>query len=94
MQHWFVYYKLDPQAARQLVPQLRQLQADAADGRVRARLMKRVDDEDGVVTMMEVYEGIAEPQAFEARLAAAVTRAGLPESLAAQRRLERFEDLR
>jgi hypothetical protein len=42
---------------------------------------------------MEVYDGIAEPAAFEGRLAAAVGRAGLPASLAAERRIERFEDL-
>jgi hypothetical protein len=92
MQHWFIYYKLEPQAARELAPRLRQMQCDAAAGEVQARLMRRADESGGVVTLMEVYDGIADPQAFEARLAAAVRRADLPESLAAQRRLERFED--
>jgi len=92
MQHWFVYYKLDPQSARELAPRLRQLQSEAAAGEVQTRLMRRADEREGMVTLMEVYDGIAEPQAFEARLAAAVSRAGLPESLAAKRRLERFED--
>ena len=92
MQNWFVYYKLEPQAARELAPRLRQMQVEAAAGNVQARLMRRTDDREGMVTLMEVYNGIAEPQAFEARLAAAVSRAGLPETLTAQRRLERFED--
>jgi len=92
MQHWFVYYKLEPQAARELAPRLRQMQSDAAAGEVQTRLMRRADESGGVVTLLEVYDGIADPHAFEARLAVAYRRAGLPESLAAQRRLERFED--
>jgi hypothetical protein len=93
VQHWFVYYKLDRQTAKDLEPRLRSMQRDAASGDVRARLMRRTDSADGLVTLMEVYDGIAEPAAFEGRLAAAVGRAGLPASLAAERRIERFEDL-
>ena len=93
MQHWFVYYKLDRQMADDLAPTLRSMQRDAAAGDVRARLMRRADSSDDRVTLMEVYDGIAEPAAFEGRLAQAVRRAGLPAALVAERRIERFEDL-
>ncbi len=93
MQHWFIYYKLDRRDAADLEPRLRSMQRDAAAGEVRARLMRRADGSDERVTLMEVYDGIAEPAAFEGRLAAAVRRAGLPPSLVAERRIERFEEL-
>jgi hypothetical protein len=94
MQHWFVYYKLDAPAIRDLEPRLRRMQHDAAAGiGVRTRLMRRVDSGDGPATLLEVYEGIARPDVFEAKLAAAVEGAALPASLVVQRRPERFEDL-
>ncbi len=94
MQHWFVYYKLDPPAARELEPRLRGMQREIATSRgVHARLMRRADVLDGPVTLLEVYEGIEEPEAFGDALSGAVARAGLPASLVAQRRTERFEDL-
>ena len=55
--------------------------------------MRRVEPADGAVTLLEVYDGIEQAAAFDDRLAAAVSRAGLPASLVAQRRTERFEDL-
>jgi hypothetical protein len=94
MQHWFVYYKLDPSAAREIEPRLRDMQAEIAAARgVQARLMRRADAADGPVTLLEVYDGIEQPEAFEGALSAAVARAGLPAALVAQRRTERFEDL-
>jgi hypothetical protein len=93
MQHWFVYYKLDPSAARQVEPRLRAMQAEVAAVGVPARLMRRADAPDGPVTLLEVYDGIDRPEAFEVALAAAVARAGLPDALVAERRTERFEDL-
>jgi quinol monooxygenase YgiN len=94
MQHWFVYYKLAPSSARELEPRLRGMQAEiAAERGVRARLMRRTDTADGPVTLLEVYDDIAQPGPFEQALSAAVARAGLPASLVEQRRTERFEDL-
>jgi hypothetical protein len=55
--------------------------------------MRRADAADGPVTLLEVYDGIEQPEAFEGALSAAVARAGLPAALVAQRRTERFEDL-
>jgi hypothetical protein len=93
MQHWFVYYKLDPSAAREIEPRLRDMQAEIAAARgVQARLMRRADAADGPVTLLEIYDGIERPETFEGALAAAVAHAGLPAALLAQRRTERFED--
>ena len=93
MQHWFVYYKLDAASAREIEPRLRGMQAEIAASGVRARLMRRADSPDGPVTLLETYDGIGRPEAFEGTLAAAVARAGLPASLVAGRRTERFEEL-
>lgn len=94
MQHWFVYYKLDPAAAREIEPRLRGMQAEiAAASGARARLMRRADAADGPVTLLEVYDGIDQPRPFEQTLSAAVARAGLPAAAVAQRHTERFEEL-
>jgi hypothetical protein len=94
MQHWFVYYKLDPTAVPAIEPRLSGMQQEiAASGGVRARLMRRADPSDGPVTLLEVYDGIEQPAVFERALSAAVARAGLPAALVAQRHTERFEDL-
>ena len=93
MQHWFVYYKLDQDAVRELEPRIRAMQQalHAATG-VQARLMQRADRERDTTTLLEVYERISEPAAFEAALAGALARADLPATLSAQRRTERFDD--
>lgn len=92
MQHWFVYYRLDADAALALAPRLRAMQAElGANTGVAARLMRRTDG-DASCTLLEVYEGIADAPAFGAALAAAVERTGLPAPLVAQRRTERFEE--
>jgi hypothetical protein len=93
MKHWFVYYKLEDAVAHDLDARLRRMQHEvAAASGVRARLMRRADGDGGLATLLEVYDGIAEPAEFESTLATAVARAGLPPSLLAQRRTERFED--
>ncbi len=94
MQHWFVYYKLGPSAARELEPRLRRMQHEVAEASgVAARLLRRADGDGGLATLLEVYDGISQPDAFEASLAEAVARAALPASLVEQRRTERFEEL-
>ena len=94
MQHWFVYYKLDAAAAREVEPRLRGMQDQITAGLgVRTRLLRRADEADGAVTLLEVYDGIEQPQSFAASLSAAVARAGLPAALVAQRHTERFEDI-
>ncbi|MCU0764895.1 MAG: DUF4936 family protein [Burkholderiaceae bacterium] len=94
MQHWFVYYKLDPASARAVEPALRaMLSRLAADCGVRARLLRRADGADGAVTLLEVYEGVERPETFDGSLSSALSRAALPATLVAQRRIERFEDV-
>jgi hypothetical protein len=92
MQHWFVYYKLDAATARAVEPRLHRMQQRVAGGgSVRARLLRRCDDRDGPVTLLETYDDIARPNDFAIALDAAVVQAGLPPELLAQRRMERFE---
>lgn len=94
MQHRFVYYKLDPASAQAIEPHLRRMLAEvAAACGVRARLMRRADGADGALTLLEVYEGIERPEVFDGTLSSAVSRAGLPAALVAQRRTECFEDI-
>lgn len=93
MQHWFVYYKLEPAMARELEPRLRDMQREvtAACG-ARARLLRRVEYAGSLATLLEVYDDISQPQAFGSALTSAVAAAGLPAHLVAQRRTEIFED--
>jgi hypothetical protein len=94
MQHWFIYYKVDAATEDEVLPRLREMQrAIAARAGVRTRLMRRADGEAGAVTLLEVYDGVDRPDDFDGILDAAVARAGLPPSLVAQRRTERFEAL-
>ena len=91
MQSWFIYYKLDPAAARAVEPRIRALQQalGAATG-VRGRLMRRTNDS-AATTLLEIDEPIVEPGAFERALSAQIAQADLPAPLVAQRRTERFE---
>jgi hypothetical protein len=94
MQHWFVYYRIEAAAADDLAPRLRAMLRDVATASgARTRLLRRADSSDGAVTLLEVYEGIAAPQVFATELAAALQRTDLPQSLLAQRRVEKFEDV-
>jgi len=94
MQHWFVYYKVEASSVGELKPRLRRMQQEAVtDSGARPRLMRRTDGDGSTVTLLEVYDGIASADAFEGALDAAVMRAGLPSSLLAQRRTERFEEI-
>lgn len=94
MQHWFIYYKVDPATAREVQPRLREMQREIATrAGVRVRLMRRADGAAGAITLLEVYDGVDRPDEFDGILGAAVARAGLPPSLVTQRRAERFEAL-
>jgi hypothetical protein len=86
---YYVYYKCAAAApaVRAAVTAMQAALATATG--VRGRLLRRVD---GDGTWMEVYDGVADPQAFERALAAAVADARLDALLApgAARHLERF----
>lgn len=94
MQRWYVYYRLPArdmplmaQAARAMIDRV-----SAATG-VRGRLLRKCDDASDSVTLMEVYEPVADAARFEAALAAAVSASELAPGQVAARRTERFEDI-
>lgn len=96
LEHWYVYYKLDAQQLAAWLPHAPHLleRVRAATG-VQGRLLQRADgarQAAGVATLMEVYDGIAEPQAFATALDAAVhaARAAVPACAAVPRHTERF----
>lgn len=91
MQHWYVYYKLDAGQAAAVAARVRRMFESLPDDGPRGRLLKRTDGGDQV-TLMEVYEPVADAQNFEATLARALAASGLPAELLARRRVERFED--
>lgn len=96
MQHWFVYYKCPRLDVEALVPRMRAL-CDLMSRRTgaRTRLMRRVEagqDAGQQVTLMEVYEGIVDTEAFEQLLNDLVAAADLPVALLDARRVERFTD--
>jgi hypothetical protein len=94
MESWFVYYKLPRHDAIALVPRLRAMtEVLASQTGVRAQLLRKLGEEAEVATLMETYEGIADAGAFEAALADALARAGLPAAVVGARRTERFGDL-
>ena len=92
MQHWYVYYKLPRSERDATIELVRRVQEQLAQStRVRARLLERTEQPE-TTTMMEVYEGIDQPERFGAALDAVVRASGLPEAHIAARRVERFQD--
>lgn len=91
MLHLYVYYKVRPADRSRLGALVRRMQALLSE-RTSARgvLLRRTDNGDDAETWMEVYENV-EPD-FEARLDDAVAKAGLAESIAGPRHVERFVD--
>lgn len=97
MEHWYVYYKVAAADTAAVADRVRAMFNALGDGAPNARLMKRADAkgpaENDEVTLMEVYEPVANPQAFAAALDGAVRASGLAQGLVAHRRVERFEDV-
>ncbi|TMI16066.1 MAG: DUF4936 family protein [Betaproteobacteria bacterium] len=80
--NYYVYYKLDPARLAELRPAIEALfKAVEREFGVRGRWMRRRDDP---ATYMEVYEGIADEEAFDAMLDREGAKLGLP------RKVERF----
>lgn len=86
---YFIYYRTvaDPADVRRVVGELQRMLAVEAG--VRGRLMRRADD---ASTWMEIYESVADAEAFERLEAAVVERSGFARLLAAdgRRQVERF----
>jgi len=90
-ENWYVYYPA-PDVADAL-PRLRAMQHQLAQASgIVARIEERAAA-DATPTWMEVYEGIADPQAFATQLAEALQTTGLHRELPSQRRVERFRPL-
>lgn len=92
MQHWYVYYKVSAAEADSICARVRKMIESLPAGGPRARLLRRADGGEEV-TLMEVYEPVADASAFQAVLAQALAASGLPPELLARRRVERFVDL-
>jgi hypothetical protein len=92
VQHWYVYYKVGHGERDATVERVRCMQQQvAASTGARVRLLERTEQQD-TATVMEVYEDIGEAERFGAALDAVVRASGLPASLIAARRVERFQD--
>lgn len=88
-ENWYVYYAAPGDG--EALARVRAMQLELSRGSaVRARLEERVASERP--TWMEVYEGIADPDAFALTLAAALEANRLPE-LTGVRHIERFRPL-
>jgi citrate lyase beta subunit len=90
MEHWYVYYKLPEAEVGAAVARVRPMLAELSATGARCRLLRRADAPDGIATLMEVYEDIADAAAFGDRMQQALVRHGLH---GATRRVERFSDL-
>jgi hypothetical protein len=94
MQHWYVHYRLPHAQCSAFAARVDvMLNTIAATTSVRGRLPRRDKDDAQYVTLMEQYDGIADPTAFAAELANAVRDSGMAGEVIAQQRVERFEDL-
>jgi hypothetical protein len=93
MQHWYVYYKLPRTRLSETAACVRaMLKVICASTSVRGQLLRRDDRDAQTMTLMEQYDRITDPAAFEAVLTSAVRNSGLPAALIEQRHLERFEE--
>lgn len=93
MEHWFIYYKLPAAELTAVAERVRVMQgALAAATGVHGRLARRTEAAEPL-TLMEIYERIADPARFAAALADATAHAGLPPALVDARRVERFVEV-
>jgi F420-0:gamma-glutamyl ligase len=93
MQHWYVYYKLPRTQLSEIAARVRaMLKVICASTSVRGQLLRRDDRDAQTMTLMEQYDHIVDPVAFEAALTSAVRDSGLPAAIIEQRHVERFEE--
>lgn len=93
MEHWYVYYKVSAADAFAVAKRVQAMFNALGEDGPRGRLLQRADAEDGEVTLMEVYEPVADGRAFAAALESALRTSGLAPGVVARRRIERFKDL-
>jgi hypothetical protein len=93
MEHWYVYYKVPAEQIATVANRVRAMFNALGDAVAHPRLLQRAEPGKNEVTLMEVYEPVADPALFAQALARAVATSGLAPALVAARRIERFEDL-
>jgi hypothetical protein len=92
MQHWYVYYKVQPEQRDDTIATVRRLQHSLAQScGVNGRLLERNSGDS--LTLMEVYEHVGPSARFAAALEEVVSRSALPSELRASRRVECFQDI-
>ena len=92
-ENWYIYYPAPRDGVPEALQRLRAMQQRLSNGGVgRVSIEERVG-EMTTPTWMEVYEGIQDPGAFAAVLAAALRETQLPSDMMAARRTERFRCL-
>ena len=93
MERWFIYYKLPLEQAAGALAAVRDLQSRlATDAGVAGRVLRKPLTEDGMATLMEIYEPIADPERFAHAMDTAVAASALTSTLRTARHLERFVD--
>jgi hypothetical protein len=93
MEHWYVYYKVPATDTAAVAKRVRAMFNSLGASAPRGRLLRRADEGDGEVTLMEVYEPVADGSAFASLLDGALRTSGLGPDIIAGRRIERFKDL-
>ena len=93
MEHWYVYYKVPAAETAAVAQRVRAMVNALGESAPRGCLLQRADAEDDEVTLMEVYEPVADGRAFASLLDGAVRTSGLAADIVARRRIERFKDL-
>jgi hypothetical protein len=94
-ERWFVYYRLPTAQEAEVIATVRELQARVARRcGIRGRLLGRRDDSGATVTLMEIYEPVADVAGFADALAAAVAASALTSALREARHVERFIEIR
>ena len=93
MEHWYVYYKVPAAETTAVAKRVRAMFNALGENAPRGSLLQRADAEDNEVTLMEVYEPVADGRAFASLLEDAVRTSGLAAGIVARRRIERFKDL-
>ena len=94
-ERWFVYYRLPIEQQAQVVATVREIQARVARRcGINGRLLGRRDAGGATVTLMEIYEPVADVAGFAATLADAVAASALTSALREARHVERFIEIR
>lgn len=93
VEHWYIYYTVPETEAAAVAGRVQTMLARLREGGAYGRLLRRPDGAGGQVTLMEVYEPVADAQAFAATLDGALRESGLAPDLIERRRVERFEDV-